>query len=187
MEAVKTSMPDVVEVRPKLLGDHRGYFVETFRADWFAKTIADVEFVQENQSFTLSAGTIRGLHFQSDPFAQGKLVRCVSGAIFDVAVDLRHGSPSFGQWTAVTLTADSCNQLWIPAGFAHGFCTLVPSSVVAYKVTAYYAREHDLGLCWNDPDIAIAWPDNADPSLLSAKDQIQPKLADLPCYFKVPA
>nr|WP_026166909.1 dTDP-4-dehydrorhamnose 3,5-epimerase [Novosphingobium nitrogenifigens] len=182
---MKLPISDVVEIRPRILRDDRGYFVETFRANWFSSEVAPVEFVQENQSLSMAQGTIRGLHFQSEPFAQGKLVRCVEGAIFDVAVDLRHGSPTYGQWAGATLTAQDCNQLWIPSGFAHGFCTLVPQTVVAYKVTAYYSRENDLGLAWDDPDVNVAWPDVADPTKLSAKDQVQPRLADLPSYFEV--
>lgn len=187
MEAIRLQIADVVEFRPRLLRDSRGYFVETFRASVFAEAVADIAFVQENQSLSVAPGTIRGLHFQSEPCAQGKLVRCVAGAIFDVAVDLRHGSASYGQWVAVTLSAQDCNQLWIPAGFAHGFCTLEPSSIVSYKVTSYYSREHDLGVAWNDPQIGIDWPAQADPATLSAKDQAQPALADLPAYFTVAA
>lgn len=187
MEACRTQIAEVIEIRPKILRDNRGYFVETFRADWFESTIAKIDFLQENQSLSEACGTIRGLHFQSNPHAQGKLVRCVAGAIFDVAVDIRHGSPTFGQWAAATLTAEDGNQLWIPAGFAHGFCTLVPATVVSYKVTSYYSREHDLGLAWNDPAVGIVWPDAAAPETLSAKDQVQPSLDALPWYFEVTA
>lgn len=183
MEAKPLPIDSLVEIQPKLLGDARGYFAETFRQNWFDAHVADVNFVQENQSLSSAVGTIRGLHFQSHPHAQGKLVRCVQGAIFDVAVDIRQGSPTFGQWAGVTLSAESCNQLWIPEGFAHGFCTLVPDCIVSYKVTGYYSRDHDLGLSWNDPDIGIAWPAEADAGTLSAKDQTQPTLSALPHYF----
>ena len=144
-----------------------------------------MHFVQENQSLSAKVGTIRGLHFQTNPMAQGKLVRCTQGAIFDVAVDIRHDSPSFGKWVGVELTPEKCNQLWIPAGFAHGFSTLEPDSVVTYKVTNYYSPENDKGLAWNDPQIGIVWPENADAETLSGKDRIQPRLADLPPVFSI--
>jgi len=179
----QTALPDVVEILPKRHGDHRGYFVETFRDDWFSNNVAPVTFVQENQSLSRSRGVVRGLHFQSEPAAQGKLVRCLSGAIFDVAVDIRVGSPDYGKWVAVTLSAEQGNQLWVPAGFLHGFCTLEADCVVAYKVTSYYNQSCDLGVRWNDPEIGITWPNVADSSQLSAKDMTQPLLADLPAYF----
>ncbi|MBK5264683.1 MAG: dTDP-4-dehydrorhamnose 3,5-epimerase [Alphaproteobacteria bacterium] len=182
MELRSLALPEVIEVSPKKFGDERGYFSEIFRQDWFCKNVAEVDFVQENQSLSAKNGTIRGLHFQTDPFAQGKLVRCLAGAIFDVAVDLRAGSPRYGQWTAVELTAEKGNQLWIPAGFGHGFCTLLPDTIVCYKVTAYYSPEHDSGVAWDDKDIAVVWPEVADASSLSAKDQAQPRFADLPAY-----
>ncbi len=172
-----------VEITPRKFGDDRGYFSEIFRLDTFQANVDPVDFAQENQSFSARVGTIRGLHFQSDPFAQGKLVRCVAGSIFDVAVDLRSGSPTHGKWLAVELSAEAGNQLWIPAGFAHGFCTLMPDVVVCYKVTAYYSGECDKGLAWNDPDLAIVWPKQADADTLSAKDRVQPSLAELPSYF----
>ena len=143
----------------------------------------NVDLVQENQSLSARKGTLRGIHFQTDPFAQGKLVRCIAGAIWDVAVDLRHGSPTFGKWAAVELSAEKGNQLWIPAGFGHAFCTLRPDSTVCYKVTAYYSGPNDGGVLWNDPAIGIVWPDAADPDTLSAKDRVQPKLDELPVLF----
>lgn len=167
---------DVVEITPSKHEDHRGYFSETFRDDFFRREVADLSFVQENQSLSRSAGVVRGLHYQVSPHAQGKLVRCVAGAIFDVAVDLRRGSPSFGKWVTATLTAEEGNQLWIPAGFGHGFCTLVPDCIVSYKVTDYYNRDADMGVAWDDPEIAIAWPEIADPANLSSKDANQPTL-----------
>lgn len=179
------SIADIVEITPKLLRDTRDYFTEMFRNDWFRLTVTPVTFAQENQSFNMAKGTIRSLHFQSSPFAQGKLVHCVQGAIFDVAVDLRAGSPDHGhgRWVAVTLTSEACNQLWIPAGFAHGFCTLTPEAILSYKVTNYYSKDHDLGIAWDDPDIGIVWPDEADPETLSAKDRMQPRLGRLPHHF----
>jgi len=172
-----------VEILPKRFADDRGYFSEVFRLDAFQAHAGAVDFVQENQSLSARVGTVRGLHFQTSPFAQGKLVRCIAGRIFDVAVDIRSGSPTYGKWIAVELSADAGNQLWIPAGFAHGFCTLTPDAVVCYKVSAYYSAEHDKGVAWDDPVIGVAWPDVVDRELLSAKDRVQPALAALPAYF----
>ena len=172
-----------LEITPTRHVDERGYFAEIYREDRFLEHAGPVHFVQENQSLSMKQGTLRGIHYQTDPFAQGKLVRCTSGAIFDVAVDLRHGSPSFGQWLAVELSAEWANQLWIPAGFGHAFCTLQPASTVAYKVTAYYSGPNDGGVLWNDPAIGVAWPAVLDPDTLSAKDRVQPLLADLPVLF----
>lgn len=168
---------------PQRHGDARGYFAETFRADAFARACGAADFVQENQSLSARVGTVRGLHFQTLPQAQGKLVRCVAGAVFDVAVDLRHGSPTFGRWISAELSGEGLEALWVPPGFAHGFCTLTPDTLVSYKVTDYYNPADDKGVLWNDPAIGIAWPDCADPEALSAKDRVQPRLADLPAYF----
>lgn len=165
--------------------DERGYFAESFRLSTFCEHAGDVVFVQENESLSLKVGTVRGLHFQSGPFAQGKLVRCTAGAVFDVAVDLRNGSPSYGKWVAVELSPEAGNQLWIPVGFAHGFCALKENSVLNYKVSAYYSAEHDRGVAWDDPNIAIDWPIFADPETLSAKDRAQPALVDLSAYFQM--
>nr|WP_314262208.1 dTDP-4-dehydrorhamnose 3,5-epimerase [uncultured Devosia sp.] len=181
----KASLADIVEITAARHGDTRGYFSETFREDWFRANVADVDFVQENQSLSRHVGVVRGLHFQSEPHAQGKLVRCLSGSIFDVVVDIRKGSSSFGQWTSLTLSADEGNQLWVPPGFLHGFCTLEPDCLVSYKVTSYYSKDADKGVRWNDPAIGITWPDVADPTLLSPKDTIQPLLSELPGYFQL--
>jgi len=172
-----------VLVKPGRRGDARGYFSETFRADLFAQAVGDITFVQENESLSAKVGTVRGLHFQTDPFAQGKLVRCVAGALLDVALDIRTGSPSYGRWISVELSAQNGTQLWVPPGFAHGFCTTQPDTVLAYKVTAYYDHESDKGLAWDDPAIGIDWPAIADPETLSAKDRVQPTLIELPAYF----
>jgi len=175
--------PDVVHFEPKKFGDHRGYFSEIFRKEWFSKNIGEFDFVQENQSLSAAVGTVRGLHFQTSPFVQGKLVRCLSGALVDVIVDIRHGSPTYSRWMAVELTAERGNQLWVPPGFAHGFCTIQPNTVLCYKVTAYYSVENDKGMAWDDPAVDIKWPSVANPEFLSAKDQVQPKLEELPLYF----
>ena len=177
------SVPGVMLFTPKHIGDDRGYFAETFRADVFARACEGTTFVQDNESMSAKAGTIRGLHFQSSPHAQGKLVRCTSGALFDVAVDIRHGSPTYGQWVGETLTPGNGKQLWVPPGFAHGFCSLEPNTVICYKVTEYYSAECDKGLAWDDADIGIVWPESVDPNTLSPKDRVQPRLSDLPEYF----
>lgn len=170
-------------IQPLQRGDERGHFAEIFRADMFATKAGTFDFVQENESLSSRVGTIRGLHFQTDPFAQGKLVRCVAGELFDVAVDIRSGSASYGRWISVILSASKGNQLWVPPGFAHGFCTLEPNTVIAYKTTAYYSHEHDKGIAWDDPTVRVNWPTVATEETLSAKDRIQPRLADLPAYF----
>ncbi|WEK03736.1 MAG: dTDP-4-dehydrorhamnose 3,5-epimerase [Candidatus Devosia phytovorans] len=181
----ETRLQGAIEIVPDRHADARGYFSETFRQDWFVANIAKVSFVQENQSLSSRAGAVRGLHCQLAPHAQGKLVRCLVGAIFDVAVDIRQGSPTYGQWTSATLTAEQGNQLWIPAGFLHGFCTLVPDCLVSYKVTAYYNKDADRGVRWDDPAIGVTWPDIADPTLLSAKDAAQPLLHELSTKFTI--
>jgi dTDP-4-dehydrorhamnose 3,5-epimerase len=172
-----------LEIIPRKIEDSRGYFSEIFRLDTFARHARAVEFVQDNQSLSLKNGTIRGIHFQSPPAAQGKLVRCLAGALFDVAVDLRRDSRTFGRWISVVLSPEQNNQLWVPAGFGHGFCSLKPNAVISYRVTSYYSADNDKGLAWDDRDIGIEWPDVADPDTLSAKDRSQPRLADLPAYF----
>ncbi|WP_370677663.1 dTDP-4-dehydrorhamnose 3,5-epimerase [Pleomorphomonas sp. PLEO] len=163
--------------------DSRGYFLETFRLDLFEQVVGQVVFVQDNQSMSAEVGTVRGLHFQLNPKAQGKLVRCLAGAVLDIAVDIRRGSPTYGQHVKVELSAENDHQLWIPSGFAHGFCTLEPNSVIAYKVTDYYSPQHDRGLRWNDPALDIDWPVTEDKAVLSAKDRVQPLLAELDSNF----
>ncbi len=174
-----------LEIRPRKIEDERGYFSEIFRLRSFAERVGPVAFVQDNQSLSVRAGTVRGIHFQSHPEAQGKLVRCLAGKLVDVAVDLRHDSPTFGRWVSVVLSAEDNNQLWVPVGFGHAFCTLEPNSVISYRVTSYYSPEHDKGVAWDDLDIAIEWPEVADSATLSAKDRAQPRLADLPPCFSV--
>jgi dTDP-4-dehydrorhamnose 3,5-epimerase len=180
VQITSLAIPDVRLVVPDRFGDARGFFSETYsRRDFAAAGIAD-EFVQDNQSRSASVGTVRGLHYQLPPFAQGKLIRALKGSILDVAVDIRRGSPSFGTHVAVILTAEAGNQLYVPTGFAHGFCTLEPDTEVAYKVTAYYSREHDRGIRWNDPALGIDWPVEADVAVLSAKDVALPLLDAVP-------
>lgn len=172
-----------VLVKPHRHGDDRGWFAEEFRVDQFTSQVADVVFVQHNRSYSRPKGTLRGLHFQLDPRAQGKLVRCPRGRILDVAVDLRSSSPTYGQHIAVELTGENGHQLWVPAGFAHGFCTLEEHSEVAYLVTDYYSPEHDRGLLWSDPALGIDWPVTAADAILSSKDANQPTLAQLGLVF----
>ncbi|CUX62915.1 MULTISPECIES: dTDP-4-dehydrorhamnose 3,5-epimerase [Agrobacterium] len=173
------------KVIPTRFGDSRGYFSEVFRSEWFRENVADVEFVQDNESLSARAGTVRGLHFQTEPFAQGKLVRCVRGRLLDVAVDIRTGSPTFGQWASVELSPQNGEQLWVPSGFAHGFMTLADDTVVSYKVTAPYSAANDRGVKWDDPAIGIEWPRTYD-VVLSDKDAKHPLLSQLPKYFTYP-
>ena len=185
MDIKRFAIAGPVEILPERREDERGYFCEIYRADRFTKNVANVEFVQENESLSAAAGTLRGLHFQVPPMAQGKLVRVLAGAIFDVAVDIRHDSPSYGQWMSVELSAAAGNQLWIPPGFAHGFCTLTTDTVVCYKVTAFYSPQHDEGMAWDDPDLAIPWPEVCDAEMLSRKDRVQPAFRGLPKFFSI--
>jgi dTDP-4-dehydrorhamnose 3,5-epimerase len=166
----------VVRIVPKRFEDARGWFSETYRQDRFGAAGVDATFVQDNQSFSRAAGTLRGIHFQRPPQAQAKLVRCLRGRIWDVAVDLRAGSPTFGQWVAAELTAAGGEQLYVPAGFGHGFLTLEEDCEVAYKTSAYYAPDCDAGLAWNDPALAIDWPLEAGWPHLSDKDRQLPGL-----------
>ena len=174
-----------LELVPRKIEDDRGYFSEIFRLAAFVEHAGPTEFVQDNQSLSVRSGTVRGIHFQSHPKAQGKLVRCLAGSVLDVAVDLRTDSPTYGRRISTTLTPDENNQLWIPVGFGHAFCTLEPSSVISYRVTDYYSPENDKGVAWDDPTIAIDWPGVADAETLSAKDRKQPALSELPTYFSL--
>lgn len=181
-EGLKIAGP--VLITPKRVGDIRGWFMESFRASAFEAEVGNYTFVQDNSSMSAEAGTVRGLHFQLEPKVQGKLVSCTSGALLDVAVDIRTGSPTYGQFVAEELSAESGRQLWVPPGFAHGFCTLQPNTVISYKVTDYYSPEHDRGLAWDDPDVNIAWPVAPDSAVLSDKDRKQPTLANLGQVFQ---
>ena len=176
-----------LELTPRQFGDGRGWFSEVYNQRTFADAGIDLQFVQDNQSFSAEVGTVRGLHFQIAPYAQAKLVRVVSGAVLDVAVDIRKGSPTFGRHFSVVVSAEAFNQVLVPVGFAHGFCTLEPDTMLLYKVSAPYSREHDLGLLWSDPDLAIDWPTSPSEAVLSDKDMEQPRLKDLPDYFEYDA
>ena len=173
----------VLTIRPVRHGDARGFFSEVYSRRAFAAAGIDIEFVQDNYSRSVERGVIRGLHFQVPPFAQHKLIWVPRGAVFGVAVDLRWGSPTYGRVVTRTITAESWSQFFVPAGFAHGYCTLEPGTDVAYKVSAYYSPEHDRGLLWSDPALAIAWPIAPSAAILSERDRRQPTLAELPHYF----
>ena len=178
-----TRIPDVKIVEPKRFGDDRGFFSEVYTRERFMKAGIDLDFVQDNHSWSALPGTIRGLHFQSHPYAQGKLVRVARGRILDVTVDLRRASPTYGQHVAVELSAENWRQLLVPVGFAHGFCTLEPDTDVLYKTTNYYAAAHDHGLAWDDPALGIAWPVSPQNAILSDKDHRHGRLGDLPPFF----
>lgn len=173
-------MKELIHICPKRFGDHRGYFSETYSNRRYRELGINVEFVQDNQSLSHVLGTLRGLHFQAPPHAQGKLVRCGRGAIFDVAVDIRRGSPTYGYWAGYELTAQNGHQLYIPVGFAHGFMTLEPDSEIVYKCTDYYAPETEGSVCWDS--CGVDWPLTQAP-ILSDKDAIAPALADLESPF----
>jgi dTDP-4-dehydrorhamnose 3,5-epimerase len=171
-------------ITPRKFSDERGFLSETYSGRVLEKLIGVTDFVQENHSLSEVAGTVRGLHFQIPPAEQGKLVRVVHGAAYDVAVDIRAGSPTFGRFVAATLTAQNWTQLWVPPGFAHGFCTLEPRTEVIYKLTGYYNSVCERGLAWDDPALAIPWPAGAEACLLSVKDKAQPVLARLDPFFQ---
>ena len=175
-------MLDLLLLRPKWYNDDRGRFSEIYSRKRYLDYGIECEFSQDNHSISKRAGTIRGLHFQAPPYAQAKLVRCGRGALFDVAVDIRRGSPTYGQWKAYELTAENGEQLYIPVGFAHGFVTLESDSEIVYKCSDYYAPETEGAILWNDPDIGINWPTKADP-ILSDKDAVAPLFSDVESPF----
>jgi dTDP-4-dehydrorhamnose 3,5-epimerase len=183
VEVEPTAIPDVKIIRTKKFTDLRGHFVETYSKQALAAAGIEDEFVQDNLSHSIKAGTVRGLHFQIAPFAQAKLVRVGCGRILDVALDLRWSSVTFGQHIMVELSSDDGRQILIPRGFAHGFCTLDSNTEVHYKVTAPYSADHDRGLAWNDPALGINWPVDAQAAVLSDKDMRNPLFADLLRYF----
>jgi len=177
MKVVETNLKGVLVVEPAVFGDHRGWFMESYNDEKFKEAGIDINFVQDNQSFSATKGTLRGLHYQLDPKAQTKLVRCTRGAIYDVAVDIRKGSPTFGKWFGIELSAENKKQLLVPKGFAHGFMTITDDVEVQYKVDELYAPDCDRGIIWNDPTIGIEWPIEITP-VLSEKDQKAPQLHD---------
>jgi dTDP-4-dehydrorhamnose 3,5-epimerase len=173
-------IPDVKLITPKRIYDKRGFFSETYRRQCLTEAGVDADFVQDNHSFSSVKNVVRGLHFQVDPHAQGKLVRVIRGSIFDVALDIRCGSPTYGQHVSAILSAENWIQFWIPEGFAHGFCTLEPNTEVLYKTTGYYAPGSSRGIKWDDPALRIAWPVAAKHAVLSDADRNFPRFADLP-------
>ena len=184
MEVEDTSIPDVRLLTVRYFFDSRGYFLETYNKR-VARNLGLIScFVQDNQSLSIKRGTVRALHFQVPPKAQAKLVRVVRGSIYDVAVDLRAGSPTYGRWMAMILTAESGRQLFVPRGCAHGYCTLEPDTEVAYKVDEYYAPELEQGVMWNDPTLAIDWPVAPADAVLSEKDRVLGLFAEFVTPFK---
>ena len=183
MDLTALELPGAYLLVPKRHRDARGYFVESYNKKTLAAHGVNFDFVQDNLSLSAKSGTVRGLHFQSPPSQQAKLVSVLTGAALDVLVDIRHGSPTYGGHVAVELTADNGLQLLVPRGFAHGFCTLADDTLVQYKVDAHYDPARDLGLLWNDPDLGIRWPVTAETAILIDKDKKHPRLRDLPRYF----
>lgn len=182
MKKIETGLPGVYIVEPQVFGDHRGYFMETYSTAAFAAIGIDNTFVQDNQSFTAQKDALRGIHFQNAPYAQAKLVRVTKGAVMDVAVDLRKGSPTYKQWVAVELSEDNKRMLFIPRGFGHGFRTLTDNVEFCYKVDNLYSKECDRGIRYNDPSIGVDWGEVHE-ELLSAKDTTSPLLDDSDCNF----
>ena len=186
MQVEPLAIADVKVLVPVRHGDHRGYFSEVYNKRLLAEAGIAIDFVQDNQSLSAERGTVRGLHFQVPPFAQAKLVRVVRGSVFDVAVDLRKGSPTFGRHVTAVLSAREGNQVLVPVGFAHGLMTLEPDTEVVYKVSDYFAPDHDLGILWNDPALAIDWPISEERAVLSDKDRRQPEFAAFETPFHYP-
>jgi dTDP-4-dehydrorhamnose 3,5-epimerase len=184
MQIFDTALPEVKIVAPKRVGDTRGFFSEVWNARDFAAAGIEAHFVQDNHIRNPLKGTLRGMHYQLAPAAQGKLLRVTRGSIFDVAVDIRRGSPTFGRHADAVLSADNWQQLWVPPGFAHGYCTLEDDTEVQYKVTGFYSPDHDRGIAWNDPALRINWPVMEDSALLSDRDRKHPTLADQPDLFE---
>ncbi len=188
MKITATKIPDVLKVELRRFSDDRGYFMESYRAAEFSQAVGqEVAFVQDNHSHSVHKNTVRGLHYQNPPHAQGKLVRCTRGAVVDVAVDFRLGSPTYGQWVSEVLSEDNMTLLWVPAGFLHGFATLVADCEVQYKCTDYYAGDCDANIAWNDPELAIDWGVSAgfepEAVVLSQKDADAPLLSHIKSPF----
>ena len=184
MQILDTGIPEVKIVVPQRLGDARGFFSEVWNARDFTSAGIDARFVQDNHVRSPHKGTLRGLHYQIDPAAQGKLLRVTRGAVFDVAVDIRRGSPTFGRHADAVLSADNWHQLWIPPGFAHGYCTLEDGTEVQYKVTEFYSPAHDRGIAWDDRELTISWPVTRESVILSERDRKWPCLAEQPDLFE---
>lgn len=182
MNIIKTDIEDVLIIEPRVFGDHRGWFTETYSKEKFREFGIDIDFIQDNHSLSVQKGTLRGLHFQLNPRAQTKLVRCTKGKILDVTVDIRDGSPTYKKWVAVELTEDNKKQLLIPKGFAHGFLTLTDDVEVQYKVDEYYSPENDRSIRFDDPEIGVAW--DVDSPILSDKDLNAPSLKESDINFK---
>jgi dTDP-4-dehydrorhamnose 3,5-epimerase len=181
---MRMGVPDVVLLTPRRFHDERGWFSETYSNRSFTQALGDIVFVQDNQAFSMTRGTLRGLHFQRPPEPQAKLIRVLRGSIFDVAVDVRAGSPTYGRWVGATLSAQGGEQLFVPRGFAHGYCTLEPDTEVAYKVDGFYSSECDAGLAWDDPAIGIEWPIPVGDVILSDKDKKLPAFLDFVSPFR---
>jgi len=184
MQAEELALPGVYLFTPKRFGDDRGFFSETFNHRAFEAYVPGFTFVQDNHSLSRDVGVVRGLHFQTPPHAQGKLVRVTQGKVLDVVVDIRVGSPTYGEHVAVELSAENWQQLWMPPGMAHAFCTLEPNTEFCYKVTDYYAPESDAGIAFDDPDLGIDWPIDTKKAILSDKDRNLPKLKDFASPFR---
>ncbi|OMF66191.1 dTDP-4-dehydrorhamnose 3,5-epimerase [Paenibacillus glucanolyticus] len=181
MNVTPLKLTDAFVIEPVVHGDHRGFFMESYNDSLFKQHGITYNFIQDNQSLSAEAGVLRGLHYQLNPKAQTKLIRVLTGAIYDVILDIRKSSPTFGQWVGVILSEHNHRQLLVPKGFAHGFCTLVPNTQVLYKVDEYYSPENDRGILWNDPALGIDWP-TSNP-ILSDKDQQHPLLKDAEMNF----
>jgi dTDP-4-dehydrorhamnose 3,5-epimerase len=183
MQIAPLAIPEIKILRPKRFADDRGFFSETWNRRALAEQGLEFDFIQENQSLSRSVGTVRGLHFQAPPRAQDKLVRVVRGRIYDVAVDIRKGSESYGRWVGAEISADEWNQILVPAGFAHGFCTLEPDTEVIYLVTDTWSKDDEFAIRWNDPHLRIDWPVRSSEAQLSEKDRLAPAFADLASPF----
>ena len=183
MKVIETKIPGVLIVETDVFGDHRGYFTETYSKPKYEKLGITVDFVQDNMSFSAQKGTLRGLHWQNPPYAQSKLVSCTKGKVIDVAVDIRKGSPTFGEWVSVELSAENHRQFFIPRGFAHGFSVLSEEVVFQYKCDNFYAPQSEGAIAWDDPDLEIDWRMPADKVLLSEKDRVHPRLKNAEWLF----
>lgn len=181
MNVIKTKFADAIIIEPKVFGDHRGFFTESYNKELFKQYGIEIDFIQDNHSLSQQPGTLRGMHYQINPKAQTKLVRVTRGAIYDVIVDIRKNSLTYGEWQGFILSADNKRQLLVPRGFAHGFCTIVENTEVQYKVDELYSPEHERGIAWNDPALNIDWPFNN--PVLSGKDSNHPTLAELDNNF----